>query len=81
MNKYHHISLNSQLTIVLDGIICFSVGFCNNSLLVLTMHFQVFSFKRKKLQGFSRDRELLTSLLPVLFHLQNRVSVFSNFNF
>ena len=55
--------------------------FCDNSLLVLKMRFQVFSFASKKVQGFSSDRKILMSLLSVLFHLQNRVSVFWNFNF
>ena len=45
------------------------------------MRFQVFSIARKKVQGFSSDREILMLLLPVLFQLQNRVSVFQNFNF
>ena len=31
VNKKHHISLNSQFIDVLDGIICFTVRFCNNS--------------------------------------------------
>ena len=74
MTKQHHVSLNSQFAIVLNGIICFSVWFCDNSLLVLKMLFQVFSFASKKVQGFSSDKKIL--LLSVLFHLQNRVSVF-----
>ena len=69
-------SLISQFVVVLDGIICFSVQFCDNSLLVLKMRFQVFSFASKKTQGFSSDKKILLSLLSVLFHLQNRVSVF-----
>ena len=81
MNKYHRISLNSQFIVVLDGITCFSVRFCNNSLLVLKMRFQVFPFASKKVQGFSSDMKILMSLLSVLFHLQNCVSVFLNFNF
>ena len=53
MNKYYHTSLNSQFIVVLDGIICFSVQFCDNLLLVLKMHFQLFSFaSRNKVQGF-----------------------------
>ena len=53
MNKQQHTSLNSQVIVVLDGIICFSVQFCDNLLLVLKMHFQVFSFaSRNKVQGF-----------------------------
>ena len=69
------ISLNSQF-IVLDDIICFSVRFCNNSLIV----FSGLSFASKKLQRFSSNRKILI-LLSVLFHLQNDVSVFWNFNF
>ena len=59
----------------------FFVRFCNNSLLVLKMHFEVFSLASKKVQGFSSDRKILMPLLPVLSHLQIRVSVFLNFNF
>ena len=76
MTKKHHISLNTQFTVVLNGIIYFSVRFRDNSLLVLKMRFQVFSVASKKLQGFSSDREMLMLLLLVLFHLQNRVSIF-----
>ena len=56
-----HISLNNQFTVVLNDI-CFSVGFCD----------QVFSFPNKNVKGFSSDRKMLT----LLFHLQNRASVF-----
>ena len=77
----HHISLNSQFIVVLDGIICFSVQFCDNSLSVLKMHFQAFSLAGKKVHGFSSDKKILMPLLSVLFHLQNRVSFFWNFNF
>ena len=45
------------------------------------MRFQVFSFYGKKVQGFSSDRKMLMTLLSVSFDLQNRVSVFWNFNF
>ena len=76
MTKEHHITLNSQFNVVLNGIIRFSVRFCDNSLLVLKMRFQVFSFASKKVQGFSSDKKILMSLLSLLFHLQNRVSVF-----
>ena len=69
-------SLNSQFIFVLDSVICFSVQFRDNSLLVLKMCFQVFLFASKKVQGFSGDRKILMSLLSVLFHLQNDVSVF-----
>ena len=44
------------------------------------MRFQVFSFARKKVQGFSSDRKILMSFLSVHFHLQNHVSVFENFS-
>ena len=64
------------ITAVLDIIICFSVGFCDTSLLVLEMRFQVFSFASKKVQGFYSDRKILMLLLAVLFHLQSSVSVF-----
>ena len=53
MTKYRHISLNSQLTVVLNGTICFSVRFCDDSLLVLKMLFQVFSFTSKRHKRFS----------------------------
>ena len=46
-----HILLNSQFTVALNDIICFSVRFCNNSLLVLKMFLQVFSFASKKGQN------------------------------
>ena len=75
------ISFNRQFTVVLNSIICFSVQFCDNLLLVLKMHFQVFSFISKKVQEFFSDRKILMLLLSSLFHLQNRVSVFWNFNF
>ena len=75
ITKYRHISLNSQFNVVLNSIICFSVRFCNNSLLMLKMRFQVFSFASKKVQGFSNDSKILTSLLSVLFHLQNCLSI------
>ena len=59
-----------------SGINCVFVRFCDNSLLVLKMLFQVFSFTSKKVQGTSSDSKILMLLLSVLFHLQNRVSVF-----
>ena len=70
-----HISLKSQFTVVLNGIICFSVGFCDNSLLMLKMRFQIFSFASKKVQAFSSDMNILMLLLSVLFHLQNRATI------
>ena len=51
----------------MHGIICFSGRFCDNSLLVLKMRFQVSPFTTKKVQGFSGDRKILMSLLSVLF--------------
>ena len=76
MTEQHHISLNSQFTVVLNGMICFSVRFCDNSLLMLKVRFQVFSFASKKVEGFSSDRKTLMLLHSLLFHLQNDVSVF-----
>ena len=64
-------SLKSQFTVVLNDIIFFSVRFCDNSLLVLKLRFQFFSFASKKVQGSSSDRKILMLLLAVLFHLQN----------
>ena len=69
------------ITVVLDGLICFSARFYKNLLLVLKMRFQVFCFSSKKVQGVSSDRKIIMSLLSVHFHQQNRVSVFWNFNF
>ena len=43
---YHEI----VFTAVLDGIICFSVRFCDNLLLVLKLRFQIFSFISKMVQ-------------------------------
>ena len=60
----------------MDGIICFSLGLCDNSLLVLKMLFQVFSFASKRVQGFSSDEKIVVSLLSVIVHLQNHASVF-----
>ena len=74
-------SLNSQFIVVLNGITFFSLRFCDNSLFVLKMHFQVFSFASKKLQEFSSDMKILKSLLTVLFHLQKHASFFCDFNF
>ena len=73
--RKHNISLNGQFIVVWDAIICFSVRFCDDPLLVLKMHFQVFSCPSKKVQGFSSGRKILMSLLSVLFHLQDRVLV------
>ena len=64
----------------MNSIICLSVQFCDNSLLVLKTRFHVFSFAREKVQGFSSDRKILI-LLSMLFHLQNRVSIFGNLIF
>ena len=76
MNKQHHISVNSQIIVVLNGRICFSVRFCDNSLLVL----KTFSLASKKVQGFYIDRKIFMLLQSLLFYLQNRVSDFKNFN-
>ena len=62
ITKQHHISLNRQFNVVLNGIICFSVRFCDDSLLMLKMRFEVFSFASKKVQGFSGDRKILMPL-------------------
>ena len=40
----------------------FSVRFCDSSLLMLKMPFQVFPFASKKMHGFSSDRKMLKSL-------------------
>ena len=76
----NNISLNRQLIVLLNSIICFSERFCDISLLVLKMRFQVF-FRKQKDKGFPCDRKILMPLLSVLFNLQNHVSVFSNFVF
>ena len=81
IGRFHCISLNNQFTVVLNSIICFSVRFCDSSLLVLKMRFQVFSFSSKKLQWFFSDIKILMSLLSLLFHLQTYLSIFWNFNF
>ena len=47
-----YIFINTQFTAV----------FCDNSQLVLKMHFQVFSFASKKVQGFPSDRKILRLL-------------------
>ena len=54
-----YISLNNQFTDVLNDKICFSVRFCDNSLLELKIRFQVFSFAGKKIQRFSSELEQL----------------------
>ena len=43
--------------------------------------FSGFYFSNKRVQGFSSDRKILMLFLSVLFHLQNGVSVISNFIF
>ena len=75
-------SLNSQFVFVLDGILCFSVQFCDNALLVLKIRFELFFFTNKKVQGFFQcNRKILMPLLSVLFYLQNHESVFWDFKF
>ena len=81
MTKKYYLSSNSQFNNVLNAIICFSVRFCDNSLLVLKMSFQVFSFPSKKVQGFSSDRKIIILFYSLLFHLHNCVSVFWNVHF
>ena len=61
--KKLHLHLQFFLIFVaLNDIICFSVRFCDNSLLVLKMRFQVFPFTNKKVQGLSSDRKILMLL-------------------
>ena len=62
LNNAIHISLNSQFNVALNGIICFSERFCDNSLLVLKMLFQVFSLASKKVQALFSNRKMLMSL-------------------
>ena len=81
MTKQDHISPNRQFTVVLNSIIFSPVRFCEISLLVLKMSFQVFSFAIKKVQGYSSDRKIFMSLLSVFYHLRSCVSEFRNFNF
>ena len=64
----------------MNGIIRFSVLFCDNSLLVLKMGFQVFSFVSKKVEGFSSDSQCQCRFNHCSY-LQNRVSIFLDFNF
>ena len=45
-------SYNSQFTVVLNDIICFSVRFCDNSLLGSKMGFQVFLSQAKRYKDF-----------------------------
>ena len=42
-----------------EDVICFSAQIYDNSLLMLKVRFQVFSFASKKVQGFSNDRKTL----------------------
>ena len=58
----------------------FFVRFCSNSLLMLKVLFQIFSFASKKVQGFSSNRKTLMLFESLLFHLQNSVSAFWSFN-
>ena len=55
------IPINSQFNVVLNGMICFSVRFRDNLLLMLKMRFQVFSFASKRYR-FSSDRKMLMPL-------------------
>ena len=45
-------SLNSQFTIVLNDLICFSVRSCDNSLFVLKCFFRSFLLQAKRYKGF-----------------------------
>ena len=47
-------SINNRLRMA-----CFSVRFCDNSLLVLKMRFQVISFASKRVEAFYSDRKIL----------------------
>ena len=71
ITKQYHILLNSQLNVVLNSIICFTVRFCDNSLLVLKMYFQVLSFVSKTLHGFCSDIRILMPQKPLFFYLQD----------
>ena len=59
--------------VIFDDIICSSVRFCNNLLLMLRMRFKVFYLARKEIQGFSNDRKILILLLSAIFLLHNHV--------
>ena len=73
-SSHSHMSFKiGLLQIISISHCCFSVRFCDNSLLVLKMVFQFFSSASKKVQEFSDDKKILMSLLSVLFHLQNDV--------
>ena len=52
ITNQHHISLNGQFTVVFNGIICFSVRYCDKLLLVLKMRLQVFISQAKRCKGF-----------------------------
>ena len=59
VNRKHRESFNRQFTTVLNIIICFSVRFWDNSLLVLKMTFQVFLFrKQKRYKGFQWQEDI-----------------------
>ena len=47
MNK-HYISLNSQFIVVLDGIVCFSLRFCDNLLFSVKYAFSAPFFCKQK---------------------------------
>ena len=71
------ISLNSQFTAVLNGIICFSVRFCDNSLLCI---FRFFLSQAKRFKVFQWQQDINIVVISVLSST-TRVSVFWNFNF
>ena len=55
MTKEHHISLNSQCTAVLNGIICFSARFCDKYLLVLKMRLFFRKQKGARVSQWQKD--------------------------
>ena len=52
MTKQHHILLNSQFAVILNGIIFFIVRFCDSSLLWLKFFFRFFLSQERRYKGF-----------------------------
>ena len=52
MTKQHHILLNSQFAVILNGIIFFIVRFCDSSLLGLKFFFRFFLSQARRYKGF-----------------------------
>ena len=73
-------SLNSQFTVALNGIICFSARFCNDALLVLKMIFQVFYFASKNVQGFSKERKMLMFHCSFIYKTMSQFFEILNFS-